>query len=506
MAFRSRLIITGQERHLLNQTRPCHSALFVAAELGHDEIVRTLLQRGMAVNIANRGTGLTALHGAISKGQTSIMQTLLAYGAEVDGPDDADPTPLQSAIHSVKHFGSKAVKLLLEQGADCNVPFASPPLVAAIQVANEEVVGLLLEYGANPNQEDDIEGTPLIVAAKKGNVHMIENIIHHGADLMTGTPLMEAIRRGHFELARRLVDMGADVHKVQLLKTSHDPKSWEWFFWRGLTYRALEETTRKEECAKIDSVCSSTKRISAANRDRRADKAMPDWLKRTLGRYERVTWTETPLWLASTLGDWKTVELLLQKGSDIESRGGCDMTPLQAAIVGSHREVIDELLKAGASEDVHLATDVDLSKELSEVLKIVDSMSAQQPCTGNDLEMRAAFERYMELEGVEIETFDTLNDLKLEENRSGKQRETDEKEVEAMLEKDGGLLTPGMPQARDELSPTREEQLQAEEAITTATKLMEKVSSTVQMHVERKAIEIGKNMQDVRTQYRYNTS
>lgn len=49
---------------------------------------------------------------------------------------------------------------------------------------NEEMMKLLIEFGANVNAEDSEKWTPLHAAATCGHLHLVKNLIARGANLL----------------------------------------------------------------------------------------------------------------------------------------------------------------------------------------------------------------------------------------------------------------------------------------------------------------------------------
>ncbi|KAA0170882.1 hypothetical protein FNF28_01155 [Cafeteria roenbergensis] len=86
---------------------------------------------------------------------------------------------------------------------------------AASEGANE-VVGLLLDYGADLEARDDEACTALVLATTNGRNETVKNLLARGADLEAkdafgSTALMWAAEMGHSELVDTLLDSGAEL-------------------------------------------------------------------------------------------------------------------------------------------------------------------------------------------------------------------------------------------------------------------------------------------------------
>lgn len=98
------------------------TALQIAAAFGHTTILQTLLQAGADVNTKDKD-GYTALMIAAKKGNTESVKALIANGAQLDATDTDGDTALTLAA---KQGHSGIVKLLQEAGAlrPMNLPAA----------------------------------------------------------------------------------------------------------------------------------------------------------------------------------------------------------------------------------------------------------------------------------------------------------------------------------------------------------------------------------------------
>ncbi|KAK1329279.1 hypothetical protein QTO34_011460 [Cnephaeus nilssonii] len=123
-------------------------------------------------------------------------------------------------IKAVKEDDMEQVKQLLEGGADVNFQEDEggwSPLHNAVQMNNEEMVDLLLRYGANPCLRKRNGTTPFILAGIEGNVRLLKLFLSKGADInerdLHGfTAFMEAAVYGKVEALRFLYEKGAEVN------------------------------------------------------------------------------------------------------------------------------------------------------------------------------------------------------------------------------------------------------------------------------------------------------
>jgi uncharacterized protein len=93
--------------------------LGLAAYFRHPDTARLLLDRGADQNRAGMGAmKVTALHAAVSSGQTEIVRWLLDAGADVNARQQMDYTPLMGAAANAR---IDIIELLLARGADTSL-------------------------------------------------------------------------------------------------------------------------------------------------------------------------------------------------------------------------------------------------------------------------------------------------------------------------------------------------------------------------------------------------
>jgi ankyrin repeat protein len=124
------------------------TALHCAAQGGHEEALRLLLEGGCDPNLSDEA-GDTALLLACSHGHSALVQALLTHDAAIDLPNrQSGATPL---ITAVQQGSVDVVKVLLRAGAatDLRTNGMQTALAIAAQQQNSDTAALLLASGAS---------------------------------------------------------------------------------------------------------------------------------------------------------------------------------------------------------------------------------------------------------------------------------------------------------------------------------------------------------------------
>jgi ankyrin repeat protein len=299
------------------------TSLLRAAKRGLEEVVWLLLTRSdMETNFEDED-GRTALTHAVIGGHTMVIRILLARSdVKTDLKDKDGLTPLWWAA---RVQNEALVKVLLKSGkidADSHDKDSRTLLSWAAEKGHKAIVNMLLDEGADLESKDKNGRTPLSWAAEKGSEAVVNVLLNKGADLeckdKSGrTPLSWAAQYGNKAVVDMLLDKGTDLlskdkdyYQEQLLVAA----------WYG--HEAMVKLLLREGKADVN-------------------------FKDKSGR--------TPLSWAAEKGSETIVNVLLNKGADLECKDKSGRTPLSWAARGGHLAVVERLLQENAKVNASAA-------------------------------------------------------------------------------------------------------------------------------------------------------
>ena len=322
--------------------------LHLASSHGLLEIAQLLLDHGATANTENV-YGQTPLH-VVSRDEhfsyenPNIARLFLELNLEVNAQDKSLNTPLHFAC---SHGNFKTALVLLDHGAHVNARNSNgqTPMHRVPQMIFQDscVAQLMLERGAEVNARDKDLATPLHVACFRGCSANARALLDHGADVNARntddeTPLHRASRsyddEGYVSILRPLLERGADVNArdkydaTPLHLTSCESKL--------ENVRVLLDYGADPDAQNADgqtplhraSPSSDHRKDNHDDSHRDSHRVVQLLLERGVNVNARDKGQGTPLHLASYNLDLKTVRVLLDNGAEADARNADGQTPL----------------------------------------------------------------------------------------------------------------------------------------------------------------------------------
>jgi hypothetical protein len=252
------------QRHVQAEGRPKSldtggfSPLLYAARENCAACIDVLLANGAEINLPDPD-GVSPLLLAIMNANWDIARQLIDAGADVNQWDIYGEAPLFTAIGLYTRVnggrasidplneteGSAIVQMLLDHGANPNMQLffrpanvrgstntrGSTPLIRAANNGDQEMVELLLEYGADPTIYMADRQTPIhaVLAGRSSEEQALELIrifytagtdidvvalVNHREEIRGGTALHYAVRKRYKDVIRELASYGIDLNAV----------------------------------------------------------------------------------------------------------------------------------------------------------------------------------------------------------------------------------------------------------------------------------------------------
>lgn len=195
--------------------------LMVAARSGYSEIVEQLLAKGSNPN-AHAARGQTALMWAVAQKHPEVVKALLAHGADFRARSD-----VWSEVMAVPPHGRLEYNHAIPHGGETALMFAA-------RLGDLSSAKLLVDAGANVNDQDAWGVSATVLAAHSGFRELVAFLLDKGADPNAATAgftaLHEAVMRRDEKMVTALLDHGANPNAPLRAWTPTRRSSRDWNF------------------------------------------------------------------------------------------------------------------------------------------------------------------------------------------------------------------------------------------------------------------------------------
>lgn len=285
--------------------------LDLAAQSGHVDIVKVLIEKGSVVN-ANGGSNnkSSALSLAVKNNHFEVVKVLLSSGADVNANNGE---PIRLAIGC--DYNNVTNTLLKQRNVRIDLPLPENRtfLHIAAKNGNLRIVEALISKGVDINAMDDTNITSLFIAAALGYDAIVQVLISNGAKINLQstegtTPLQIAASFGYTNVVKILLDNKANV----TIRDNKNRIAVELAIARG--HLKVVQTMIEHEQFHIHA------------------KSSDDF---------------TLLHIAAQNGDLEIIKILVNNGADVHARNRQGSKPIHIAAREDHIVVVEYFLGSG---------------------------------------------------------------------------------------------------------------------------------------------------------------
>jgi len=322
----------------------------------HDwERLRALLAAGTKVPQHSAGAD-GPIHFAAIFGSSEAVRLLVEHGTPVNIPGSNGRTPLMYAAADAR--SPEMVGFLLQSGADVNAVSADGDnaLFAAVSQSNPstEVAAKLVDAGIDLRYVHPHYKTILNWAAYCGRQEIVALLLKHGADVnaqndRNESPIAQAMMNGHHAIVKLLFAAGADAESINfsgwsLLEYATEAKDEilvREIIERTEANQSADKTSSEKRDAKIEALAQAAKMGNIS--------IMQLLIERGVNvNSSSRSGSETPLMKAAYYGQVAAVGWLLDHHAAVEARDARGNTALLHAAWTGKRDVVELLLQRGA--------------------------------------------------------------------------------------------------------------------------------------------------------------
>lgn len=366
-----------------------HTALDLAADAGHKQLVKHLIDQGFDVN-QNKTEVFWALRAAISRGDAEMVDILLNAGCDVDAKDDEGNTPL---VHAVKLGRLQISESLLEHSANVlekNNASDSPLALAAEHDDYHltELIAAKVKQADAPNAESSVKNAKSVTlagrkvnsfialrkyfsydpeemaseayvamcvfalpnACREHNYKMAVEALEQGCNGESSifSPLAISVQHSDFELVKLFVERGEDVNSVNELMDSTPLSdaifSGNFRVFEYLLQHSAKVTSREAYAAVLNAPSNKNWLELLVNEGCDLRAPLPENPNRLM-----LNAGQSLLCIAAQCSSPDVVNYILDYGLEIDAVQGDGKTALMIAAESGRKDIVELLLNRGAN-------------------------------------------------------------------------------------------------------------------------------------------------------------
>ena len=331
---------------------PPASSVADAAMRGDGAAVRALLATGADVNVA-QGDGMTALHWAANRGDSSLAVVLLRAKAQLTATTRVGGyTPLHVASQS---GATGVVRALLAARADVRAVTSNgvSSLHLAAVAGVPGTITALIAAGGDVNAKEPSWGqTPLMTAAARGRADAVRALLKAGAEPSVTAKTMDIMASAAQD---RQAKAKRDAVLAQLREAQGQTKNANWMPSPSQVQAAVKASREVEVQAATTAAIAGAAAATATEEARLAAQGGRGLDDDNPG-YNQLLGPQgghTALLLAVREGQVAAVEALLDGGANIDQVSEGDHTsPMLMASINGHYDIVMLLLERGGNPNL----------------------------------------------------------------------------------------------------------------------------------------------------------
>ena len=315
--------------------------------------IQWFIQKGLNIDTTDPH-GNTALHLAAESGHTDVVSSLLEKGANVDLKTNDNKTPLDLVLGKAKKpttrltEGDRFIAINLFQKAAINRSLTNKQIRAFKTFINKDMKG----EKRNKDMKGEKRNNALHLAAEFGHTEVVKQIIEYNSQSQASlniltlenkdgdTPLELILRKSNLTEGDRFI--AENLFRAGAEKGSLNRTEIHMFIQKGLNIHTedkngdtpLELILRKPNLTEGDEFIAKELFREAAKDGSLNRTQIQSFIQKELDIDTKDQYGKTPLYLAAKYGHTNVVSSLLEKGANVKTKDQYGKTPLKSAISG----------------------------------------------------------------------------------------------------------------------------------------------------------------------------